>query len=394
MIVDRVIIVGDVRTKPETIERELLLQPGQPLGYADLGREPRAARRPRPVPPRDHRGDAARRRAAARRAGARRGVAADRRSAAAAVSRAPSACGRTRPAQAVERFEFVPRGFFEIGRRNLWGKNRAVNLFTRVSVRNRDVGLNPDGTPAAESTAEATGFNEYRVVGTFREPRVFGSSDRRAGHRHPGAGDPIQLQLRPPRAARRGRAAAVAASTACPAATRFERTELFDERFTDQRRPAAHRPALPAGPAVHRSPARSSATRATTWSTRRRARSLTATADLAARAIGSEVGFVKTFVEGSRVLRSCRRRGAPSWRSARGSALANGFPRLGAARRGRRRRADDRGPGRGHEQISGQQALLRRRRHHRARLRARPAGRREHDQPAPASRRAATASSS
>ena len=43
----------------------------------------------------------------------------------------------------------VPRGFFEVGRRNLWGKNRAVNLFTRVSFRNRDVGLNEDGTPGA-----------------------------------------------------------------------------------------------------------------------------------------------------------------------------------------------------------------------------------------------------
>ena len=42
---------------------------------------------------------------------------------------------------AVERFEFAPRGFFEIGRRNLWGKNRSVNLFTRVSLRSRDIVL-------------------------------------------------------------------------------------------------------------------------------------------------------------------------------------------------------------------------------------------------------------
>ena len=45
VLVDRVIIVGNTRTKPETIERELLVKPGQPLGYSDLDREPLRARR-------------------------------------------------------------------------------------------------------------------------------------------------------------------------------------------------------------------------------------------------------------------------------------------------------------------------------------------------------------
>ena len=35
ILVDRVIIVGNTRTKAETIERELLVKPGQPLGYSD-----------------------------------------------------------------------------------------------------------------------------------------------------------------------------------------------------------------------------------------------------------------------------------------------------------------------------------------------------------------------
>ena len=30
--------------------------------------------------------------------------------------------------------EFAPRAFFEVGRRNLFGKNRSINLFTRVSI--------------------------------------------------------------------------------------------------------------------------------------------------------------------------------------------------------------------------------------------------------------------
>ncbi len=31
--------------------------------------------------------------------------------------------------------EFAPRAFFEVSRRNLFGKNRSINLFTRVSLR-------------------------------------------------------------------------------------------------------------------------------------------------------------------------------------------------------------------------------------------------------------------
>ena len=37
--------------------------------------------------------------------------------------------------QAEEQVEFVPRGSFEIGRRNMGGKNRSINFFTRVSLR-------------------------------------------------------------------------------------------------------------------------------------------------------------------------------------------------------------------------------------------------------------------
>ena len=62
-----------------------------------------------------------------------------------------------------ETLEFAPRAFFEITRRNLFGKNRSVNLFARISLRSAD---------------EATdyGFTEYRVLGTFREPRVFNTA--------------------------------------------------------------------------------------------------------------------------------------------------------------------------------------------------------------------------
>ena len=72
--------------------------------------------------------------------------------------------------QAVEQLEFAPRGFVQIGRRNLWGKNRSIDLFTRVSVRRQN-------DPVLLAPAEAGagfGFNEYRVLGTYTEPRAFG----------------------------------------------------------------------------------------------------------------------------------------------------------------------------------------------------------------------------
>ena len=72
--------------------------------------------------------------------------------------------------QAVEQLEFAPRGFVQIGRRNLWGKNRSIDLFTRVSVRRQN-------DPVLFAPAERDsgfGFNEYRVLGTYTEPRAFG----------------------------------------------------------------------------------------------------------------------------------------------------------------------------------------------------------------------------
>jgi translocation and assembly module TamA len=76
---------------------------------------------------------------------------------------------RTGPDQQVEeRIDVAPRAFFQISRRNVWGKNRAITLFTRVSLRPRDPGVEAD-----PSDTGGYGFNEYRIVGSFREPRAF-----------------------------------------------------------------------------------------------------------------------------------------------------------------------------------------------------------------------------
>ena len=61
-----------------------------------------------------------------------------------------------------EVYEVGPRGFFEVARRNLGGSNRSIDLYTRVSLR---------PSTASNNTSR---FTEYRVVATYREPRAFG----------------------------------------------------------------------------------------------------------------------------------------------------------------------------------------------------------------------------
>lgn len=69
---------------------------------------------------------------------------------------------------ATERLDTAPRGYMELSRRNLWGKNRTVSLLASASLRGTD--------PAADApvgTKSTFGLSQYRVLGTFREPRVF-----------------------------------------------------------------------------------------------------------------------------------------------------------------------------------------------------------------------------
>ena len=71
---------------------------------------------------------------------------------------------------AVDALDFGPRGFIGISRRNLWGKNRSVTLFGRVTLRR-------DAQEANDPTApRGYGFHDYRGLFTFREPRAFGTT--------------------------------------------------------------------------------------------------------------------------------------------------------------------------------------------------------------------------
>jgi len=63
---------------------------------------------------------------------------------------------------ATEVFDAAPRASFQISRRNLFGTNRSASLFTSLT-------LHPQVTAQGRIT-------EYRVVGTFREPKIFNTA--------------------------------------------------------------------------------------------------------------------------------------------------------------------------------------------------------------------------
>jgi outer membrane protein insertion porin family len=162
-IIDHIIVVGNTRTAESVIRRELQLHEGQPLGLQDLI-ESRARlsalglfRRVR-ITPLEH-GDSGDHdvlvtveEALRTTIGYGGGAEINR------LLEADPVTGEAR-----EDLEFAPRGFFEIGRRNIGGRNRTANLYTRLSLR-------PNRDPENPKTF---GFAEYRVVGTYRQPRPF-----------------------------------------------------------------------------------------------------------------------------------------------------------------------------------------------------------------------------
>jgi outer membrane protein assembly complex protein YaeT len=296
VIVDRVIIVGNERTSTGTIERELLLRPGEPLGYsARIESQQRLAAlglfRRVLIEELRHSGE-------------------PRRDVLIQVEEAPPTTvgygggveggTRLRPTgeggQAEERFEFAPRGFFEIGRRNLWGKNRAANLFGRVSLRSRDVVLSESGLRFAEpAEGSGYGFNEYRVLATFREPRVFNSPADVlvTGILDQAIRSSFNFITREARAEAGVR---IGARYNLAGRYSYEHTRLFDERFTEAEKPLIDR----IFPQVRISKFSASVIRDTRNDILDPDSGTLAILDsqLAGRMIGSEVGFTRTFVEG------------------------------------------------------------------------------------------------
>jgi outer membrane protein insertion porin family len=174
IFVDHILIVGNVHTSASTIEHELQLKAGDPLGFTAVNESQRRLaalglfRRTRITELR-HGNEST-------------------RDLLVTVEEAPAttigggAGGevwlrtvRLADNGGVEqRLEFAPRASFQIGRRNLFGKNRAANLFTSFSLHPRRPSFVSD--QGTLSTGGGYGFSEYRILGTFREPRVFDST--------------------------------------------------------------------------------------------------------------------------------------------------------------------------------------------------------------------------
>jgi len=169
--VGRILVVGNRRTATDTIVRALTLKPGDPLGLTQVFESQRSLRalglfRRVTITDVGEGGEPRRdlvitvEEAAPTSIGYGAGVEAGR------YLRQEVPGG-----QATEKFEFAGRGFFEVGRQNLWGSNRSVNLFTRVTLR-------PSGVAEAGGGTDF-GFNEYRVLLSFRDPSVFDVYDTR-----------------------------------------------------------------------------------------------------------------------------------------------------------------------------------------------------------------------
>jgi outer membrane protein assembly complex protein YaeT len=166
IFVDHVLIIGNVRTSTDTIERELQVAPGDPFGLHALNESQRRLsalglfRRVRLAELR-HGEDT-------------------KRDLLVTVEEAPAttlggglgAEGRVRVVSegenggvAAQRFDVAPRMFFEYGRRNLFGKNRSINVFGSVSLH-----------PQNRDFATGSRLTEYRVLGTYREPRLLNTA--------------------------------------------------------------------------------------------------------------------------------------------------------------------------------------------------------------------------
>ena len=315
-IVEHIFITGNLRTNPAVIQHELQIEEGRPLGLAALTESRRRLSalglfRRIQISAISH-GDPGTRdvivnveEAPQTTIGYGGGLEMDRR-------RRLTDDG----ASAGDLFEFAPRGFFEIGRRNLGGRNRSLNLYTRLSLR-------PD-TETAEDDRDLFGFPEYRVVATYREPRAFGNYGELTGTAAVEQGVRTGFNF-----SRKGMNAdltrrfspTVAGSVRYSLAT----TKVFD--FDDTLDEADRLTIDRVFPQVRLSSFSGAVSRDTRDDLLEPQKGTFVSGDgtVAARIIGSEVGYVKTFVQGF----IYKNLGKPNLVFAGGArlGLARGFPR-------------------------------------------------------------------
>jgi len=288
VIVDHILVVGNDRIHEQTIRRELALRAGEPLSLEAINESQRrlaalALFRRVTISELQHEDDR-------------------RRDVLVSVEESPATSigyGGGVEFQKVETTEFAPRGFFEIGRRNLWGKNRSVNFFSRVSLRRRSdtvVAAPTEGaTPAAPVTQVSRTFVEYRVIGSYREPKVAGTDAD------------MQLALAFEQGSRtsfsfRHQSARVNLSRRYGSVWTMlgqysiQRNDIFEDRINPLDRPLI----LRLFPQVRIGSVSGSAVRNTRDDVFNPTRGglVGLNLELALRPIGSEVGFAKTFLQG------------------------------------------------------------------------------------------------
>ena len=315
-LVDHILVVGNRRTDEALIRREILLRPGEPLGLQDLIESRRRLSalglfRRVNITELAH-GDARRRdlvitveESPVTSLGYGGGVELTRTLA--------SAVG----GEAEDRLELAPRGFFEIGRRNLGGRNRSVHLYTRVSLRPRDRPEDP------RQDRRGYDFSEYRVVGTYREPQAFGWNADLTLLAAAEQGDRTSFDF-----SRKGVTVEflrrLTPTLRGSARYTFGTTRTFDERLSESDQAAIDR----LFPQVRLSTFSGAVARDTRDDLLDPGRGtfLSAEGTLAARALGGQVGFVKSYLQGAWFTRlPGARRVDFATRAAAG--LADGFPR-------------------------------------------------------------------
>jgi outer membrane protein assembly factor BamA len=185
--------------------------------------------------------------------------------------------------------DLSPRAFFEIGRRNLGGRNRSINFFSRVTIN-----APGDQPPDQQRNLE---LGEYRVTGTYRERRAFRSDTELLG------GITLEQARRATFDFRRQALNGDALRRLSPTLTAFGRyslefTDLFNEKIDpddqpliDRNFPQVRLSILGTGILRDRRDNPITPTRGTL---------LGADVEFALEAIGSEVGYAKLFMQASR----------------------------------------------------------------------------------------------
>lgn len=282
ILVGHVLVTGHDRVSLGTIRRELVVKPGQPLSLDAVSETQRRLsslglfRRVTisEIPQRDERV----------------------RDVVVTVEESPATSlgyGVGVEFQKVETSEIAPRGFVELGRRNLFGGNRSVSLFGRVSLRRRSAAAESADASASGTAGAGQTTAEYRVAATYREPRFWRAADLQiiAGAEQ-GSRTSFGFEHR---SARMNLAWRLGPAWSILGQYSLQQNRIFDDRIAAADRPLIDR----LFPQVRIASISSTAVRNTRDDVFDPSRGsfVTLNGEMALRQLGSEVGFAKSFLQ-------------------------------------------------------------------------------------------------